>query len=206
MSRRLSSSTARTGFSIVELLVVIAIVGLLAAVTMPAITSTLRAMNLSDTTNRVVSELNLARQTAVARQVPVEVRFYLLPEESDAATAAPSAYRGMQTFLCLDTGLKPLNRPRYFTAPVRISTNTKQSSIFDPALTTEMAASGEISTYRNNYRYRSFYFRPSGELSIQGTNVFLTLLLGKSDNLSEAGNFATIQIDGITGRAWTYTP
>jgi len=91
MSLRISSPTARTGFSIVELLVVIAIVGLLAAVTMPAITSTLRAMNLSDTTNRVVSELNLARQTAVARQVPVEVRFYLLPEESDAATAELAA-------------------------------------------------------------------------------------------------------------------
>ena len=64
------------GFTLIELLSVIAIVSILAVTTLPAIRGTLDGVTISGAAGVVESELSFARQVAMSRNLPVEVRFY----------------------------------------------------------------------------------------------------------------------------------
>lgn len=194
------------GFSLTELLVVIAIMALLVGLSMPAIGARLRASHLSGAAQEVVDQLNFARQTALSRNLPVEVRFYKLPGYNDSPGSPPAIYRAMQSFLHDDTNVVPLTKSRFFTSPVICSSNPVESPLLGAPITTEIPAVTAIPNYGNNYAYRSFFFKPSGATSRQDTNLFLTLVMENDRPLSEGANFFTIQIDPVTGRPRTFRP
>ncbi len=196
------------GFSLLELTLVVAIMGVLVALCTPAVTQNMRSSRLNSSGSAVVDYLNYARQTAISRSLPVEVRIYKLPGYGAASTGSPSTYRAFQIFLINDTNSIALTKPVYFGNPVICSSIATESSLLDPTYLDEKtpSPSDSIPTYGLNYAYRSFWFRPSGSTNLPLTNLFLTLILEQGKKVSEGGNFLTIVIDPMTGRTNTVRP
>lgn len=200
----------KRGFSLLELLIVIAIIVILAALTIPAMNSMGRSSSLNGAVQSVTGTLDLARQTAITQNRPVEVRLYKLPEDGQPA-GAPSDYRGMQIFVVDYESTNAVSRASRFPTPVVITTDTTTSSLMDDARFPEQAADPAVPVppAGSNYRYRSFRFKPDGgtDLPLDG-NWFFTLVLKtdpiKANNLP--ANFATIQIEPMTGRPKVMRP
>jgi prepilin-type N-terminal cleavage/methylation domain-containing protein len=62
-----------TGVTLIELLIVMTIIGLMAAISFPALSSGLESLRLASATNSIVSFLNAGLNRAHRRQEPVEV-------------------------------------------------------------------------------------------------------------------------------------
>lgn len=191
-----------------ELLVVIALLALLAGLSVPAVNSSLRASHLGGAGEQLVDQLNLARQTAISRNLPVEVRFYKLPGHGETPGAPPRTCRAVQSFLLDDARAVPIGRPHFFAAPVLCSDAIAESSLLADALLPERspAATEGLPTYGLNYTYRAFHFKPGGSTSLPNTDAFVTLVLENDKPLAQGANFFTVQIDPATGRSRTFRP
>jgi uncharacterized protein (TIGR02596 family) len=201
MTRRPRFSFVNRAFSLLEMLAVMAVCGVLVALSAPAFTSSLRAGHLNTAGRQIIDQLNFARQTALTRNLPVEVRFYKLPAHGAGAASAPDVYRGMQCFISKGGTATPLGRPVFFSAPVISSAHPAESPLLGDGLTREIAAPSEaLASYGHNYRYRSFSYRPGGSPSLPQTDIFLTLVLEGGRPLAEGANYFSVQIDPVTGR------
>lgn len=200
-------------FSLLELLVVVAVILVLASLAVPAFNSIGRASSLTAGTQAMVGALEQARQLAISRNRPVEVRLYKMAEYGQPGTASPVIYRALQLFV-IDSGpngtivTNSISRMTKLSSPVIISTNTETSSLMD--LQENPAPPGmKISEAGENYRYRSFRFRPEGGTDLNvSSNWFLTIH-GQNDKIEGDGmpaNFVTIQVDPQTGRTRVFRP
>jgi uncharacterized protein (TIGR02596 family) len=202
----------RRAFSLIELLVVVAIIGLLAALIVPAVSGISRSYQMNAAGHAVLNTLMQARQTAMTRGYPVQVRLYKLPGYLEANTAAPSVFRAMQIFLEADpvvsgggvtVPVTPLSKPVFFSSPVELLAN--QSSILTLPATTSPQET--LAGFSKNYSYVSFRFKPSGQADLPATATGLTLAL--STDPSGAGlpkNFRALEIDPATGAVRDYAP
>lgn len=191
-------------FSLIELLVVVAIIGVLSTIAIGGLNNVARSTNLASAAQRLGDQFALARQTAVARNMPVEVRIYDLPDY-DSTTG--NFMRGMQVFLSDGTAV---SRPLLFPQRVIVSTNTTLS----PMLSSMDSGTTNFSSYTNR-DYKSFTIRPNATLSITNasgvfsdTNCFLTLHHEndiKTDGVKPA-NFATVQINPVTSKVTILRP
>jgi len=77
--------TSCAAFTLIELLVVVAIIGALAVAIVPGVRGVSDSYSLTAAADQVISTINLARQTAIARNRPVEVRIYELRSLSQGA-------------------------------------------------------------------------------------------------------------------------
>lgn len=87
------SRGARSGITLMELLVVLAIIGLLAALSLPAMKGIGKANVLTSATRQMLDDLALARQLAINNRTPVYVVFvptniWTLPPPADARQRA----------------------------------------------------------------------------------------------------------------------
>lgn len=201
----------KSAFSLIELLVVIAIIGILAAVTIPALTSMGRSGALTSTSQSVTGLLDLARQTAVAQNRPVEVRFYKLPDYNQPATAAPAVYRGMQMFLVDSESTNAAGKLVRFSNPVILAESPQASSMMEESQFPEQTAPADaaLPEFGANYRYRSFRFKSDGGTDLPtGGKWFFSLQLQNDAVVSNGlpANFVTVQIDPLMGRARTFRP
>jgi len=73
-------------FTLMELLIVLAIMGLLAAIALPAMKGIHKSNTIASATQQLISDLALARQTAIREQTTVHVIF--VPPEIDTMTAS----------------------------------------------------------------------------------------------------------------------
>ena len=206
----METSPQKCAFSLIELLVVVAIVAILAALVIPAMSSLGRSNSLSGAVQMVSGALDLAHQSAMAQNRPVEVRFYKLPEDGKPASA-PSDYRALQLFLIDDVSTNALTKPQKLSVPAIISENVAASSLMDDGVFPEQdaPAGAPVPPAGQNYRYRSFRFKPDGSADFGGgTNCFFTLV-NKNDAVAANGlpaNYATITVEPLTGRARVVRP
>ena len=191
-------------FSLIELLVVISIIGILAAGAIGGLSNVARSSNLTSAAQRLGDQFALARQTAVARNLPVEVRIYDLPDY-DLTTG--NLMRGIQLYLSDGT---PVSRPLLFPQRVIISTNTTAS----PMIASMDSGTTNFSSFGNR-SYKSFTIRPNATLSVTNansltdTNCFLTVHHendAKPDGGITPANFATVQINPVTSKVTILRP
>lgn len=211
-----SLSTRRSSaFSLVELLIVIAIMVTLAVLATSGLNHISRSSKLANTAQRLGDQISLARQTAVARNLPVEVRLYKLPE-FDSTTGGASLWRGAQIFIMDGTTVVPASRLLLFPNRVIISENAAVSPLLENSSTglgAEITPTSNVGAFSTgNVRYKSFTIRPNGTLAanngIPDLNWFFTLHQEndpKPDGLKPA-NFVTIQINPVTSKVTILRP
>src|SRR4051812_40788921 len=91
---------ADDGFTLIELLVVLSIIVVVITLLIPSFTSILRASRITNATALILDEMNLARQTAIARNRVVELRFYWKADEANPTMA----YRATRSMISDESG------------------------------------------------------------------------------------------------------
>ena len=201
------ANTARSGFSLLELLTVLAIMGIVMAIIVPAVGNILRSSGLSQAGDQLVSTLSYARQTAIARNRAVEVRFY---NYADAASSG-GRFRAIQSFLIESgtsgTSSTPIGRKQTFPATVYISSAKELSSLMDPSLNNQVSGTDlgqPIPQVGLAYTAVRFRFRPDGSTDLTSfTNkAFVTFTPASyPDNATTPPpNFVTVLLQPNTGK------
>lgn len=201
---------ATLAFSLIELLVVMGIMAALLAVAIPAFRGIGEAHEITIGGNLVVSELHLARQTALSQSQEVELRFLKVPTEN----GGEPAFRAMQKFRVADG--KPLGKMVFLSDGVAMSDRGAFSTLLS-SLNGGTPASRQKYSDSTEVEYRFIRFASSGRTHLDPRGAdggndrwFLTVVrlgdLKRADTTRPADNFATIQVDPITGRTRTFRP
>lgn len=197
----ISSARRDRAFSLVELLVVIAIIAALATAAVPAFNKLVMAGRLAAGGRMLIDEITFARQTALSRNLPVELRIYKLPKDNAPST---SVWRGCQVFEMGSAGERSVGNLKFFTEPVVITEDTQKSSMLTMTAQTPTKDVGPYSAA--SVRYVAVRFSPSGMAGVTNSNNYVTLVLEKDKPLSEGANFVTVQVNPVTGTVRSYRP
>jgi len=187
-------------FTLVELLVVISIMVVLGAAVGPGISGALEGVNLTGGAGKVVDELEFARQTALSRNSPVEVRIY----QEDGTI------RRVASLLQNTSGIEWLSPGRPLPQGVLIDDSPTFSTLLGQGTTVE--ASVDVPVGLRGLIYHSFSFRPDGTTSLtMGQEWTLTVRntnvpAAEQTATRPADNFITVSIDPMTGRTSAFQP
>jgi uncharacterized protein (TIGR02596 family) len=221
-------------FSLIELLMVMAIIAIIAAVTLPAFNNLGKAQSLSSAGSNLLDQFALARQSAVAQNRVVEMRFYKRrenPAQPVDANSNPERFRSFRTLIHEEpvkdaTGTfvtMPVALTTMQDLPTRVVISDEQTFatlIFPYTNTTppRPLLKEALSDAEKDVPYQVVRFKPTGgtDLGVNGTpdgdKWFLTI---KSDNDPKVGtgagarpanNYFTIMLDPVSGRARAYRP
>ncbi|WP_075078078.1 Verru_Chthon cassette protein D [Terrimicrobium sacchariphilum] len=218
MSSSLSKSAVfrrrAAGFTLIELLSVMAIISILAVTTLPAIRGTLDGVTISGAAGVVESELSYARQVAMSRNLPVEVRFYKHDDGNGLAWRAvasviPSSVSGA-------TGDEWLSRGKVLPGNVIADDAQEYSTLISlagsastnagPWTATESASAPGILRGKS---YVGFRFRPDGSINLPNGQPWCLTLRSSTSRQSgsaPADNYVSIVLDSLTGRTMSYQP
>ena len=218
----------RRAFSLIELLVVCAIIGIIVGFTIPAATTMMRGSQLTQGSQLLNDQIGLARQTALARNRAVEVRFFRFADPEvpgeDPLDKGTWNYRGFQLFEILENGVAvPLSEFR--TLPNTVIMNPgRLSSLLDDAVRGEPKRPGptdpeipRLSSKKimkeESYEFQAFRFRQDGstDLPSAGENEWYVTLHGINDRVPEDAskpppNFFTLQVDPVSGATRSFRP
>ncbi len=194
-------------FSIVELLVVIAIMGILMALTVPSVSSMIENTNVTRGAQLVESQIQLARQLASSKNRPVEVRFIKVPSQASNGLSAIQLWQMDPPAGTSPSQARPLTRAEMLPTAICISEDTVTSSrlLATCGLTNSMPSGAPLS----GNTYAAFQIFPSGLLSpyVDMQKAYVTVLpVRNAKDTSLPRNYATIQINPMTGTPSTYRP
>ena len=208
-------SVGQSAFSLIELLTVMAMISMLAVATVPALRGTLDGINVSGAAGLAEAEILLARQTAISRNLPVEVRFYKHDDGTgDAwrviAVVIPASASGQAADEWITSG-------KVLPGNVVIQDTNDYSTVLEKAapLTADKIApwsaqeSSSAPKLVQNKNYVGFRFNPDGSTNLPNGQAWcLTMKNPRSQPVSgaPAANYVSIVLDSLTGRTMTYQP
>ena len=198
------------GFSLLELLMVLSIMGIVMAMVIPIGGNFLRSSELSQAGDQLVSTLSYARQTAIARNRAVEVRFFNYADPPSSA----GHFRAIQAFLIESgTSATPLGRKQTLPSTVYLSSAKELSSLMDPSLGTSVSGTNlgqPIPKADMAYTAVRFRFLPDGSTNLaSSTNkIFVTLIPATypDDASSPPPNFITVLLQPNNGKVKQLRP
>jgi uncharacterized protein (TIGR02596 family) len=202
-----------------ELLVVVAIISALAVVSLPNIISSGRSMQLTQGGQLVETQLQVARQRALANNRSVEVRFYSI------GTSGTAPFTAIQPFFISTSGTSatPADKPYYLPGNMIMDSGNGQTSdngntlstLLNQPTTTPLQASSllapqSLGTSGTNYTCVTFRFKPDGStnLSPVSNSWFVTVHAATDgNNLKKApANYYTVQVDAYNGHIYDFHP
>jgi len=203
-------------FTLVELIVVVAIIIVLIALTVPALGPATRGVEITQSGGILAGEFQAARLEAIARNRPVEVRFYQVPE--GLFNSSDPQFRRVGFLLLQDDGTPTAFRSEYkLPDNLIIAPHTGSDSLsplLDQSASSVLSGSAEL-TDGTTAEYVGFRFRPDGSTTLTPTGEwFLTIIeendLGKSpqDGVSTAklDNFTAMKINPLNGKTRILRP
>ncbi len=215
-TRHFSSRTGPAGFSLVELLAVIAIIALLAVLVTPAINSISSGTSLTVSAATVTDTLNLARQTALSKNRPVEVRFLKVPavNRTVADGAGNFVYRAIALYQISDADPMELSRIIYLQPNIQLADSDTFGTLIKylPVSTMPVRA---IDPSGTTFSYSYFQFRPDGSTNLSpqaptasGDAWHMMIYSANSppQGSTPPKNYITLQLDPLTGRTRTFQP
>lgn len=192
---QVSVASGSRAFSLVELLVVIAIIGLLAAITVPALTSVMQSSDLTRGGQLVADQVNLGRQTASSQNAVIELRLIKVPGRK--------GYAATQLWRADDSGqMSPSRRIVNLPQSVAIADN-----ILSPAIAS--LPTGTMTLSGANTDYRALQIRPTGEITpIVGMKDLVLTIVPEvfTGNTTLPANYFLVQINPVTGTPLVYRP
>jgi uncharacterized protein (TIGR02596 family) len=203
-------------FTLIEMMVVIAIIAIIAAFVTPVAGSLLKASQLTQAGQLVVGQLSLARQTALSRNLPVEVRMYRFVDP-EIPGENKGKYRAFQLFEVQANGaILPLGQMSQLPQTVIIDSSGALSSILNqtqrPA-SKPAASAPKVPGVEYAYEYVAFRFRPDGSTDLlepaePAKQWFLTLHGSNEGDARPTAppNFQTILINPFNGNIRTFRP
>ncbi len=211
---------ATRAFTLMEMIIVVSIIAFIAAIVTPAVASLLKSSQLSQAGLMVNDQLAFARQTALAQNRPIEVRFYRcgdpeIPGES-VTSAAQGKYRTMQIFRVEEDGsASAVSEAVRLPVTMILDSGAVLSSILNQSARPagKAAVAPDLPRVGANYVYSFFRFRPNGATDLLDpanptAPWFVTLhaLTDGDGRASQPANFYTIQIDAFNGNLRTFRP
>ena len=203
-------------FSLIELLVVVAIMVLVCAFTFPAVNSMLTSYNIGAGADMVVGQLESARQSTIALNRAVEVRFYRYAIQGMAgeqpSSPATGKYRALQIFQYNPTGAAlPLTKVMQLPTGIIFDSGTLSSllaAIPQKTYTPPLDPQVNLPECGTNYLCTAYQIYPGGNTTLASSQWFVTLhRLTDGDALtSPPHNYATIQVDPVSGVVRLYRP
>jgi len=182
-------------FSLIELLVVIAIIVVLGVMTIPQISSTQRAMHISQAAARIQDRLDLARQLSSTRNLPVVISLC-----QTADSGGEEHYNALNLdFLNPDGTRTAAAKPVYLPVGMSVATMPAWSSVMQlPTTNTSVRGKSLVS--------KEFRLRPSGRTSLGASSNWFLTIYPHLLSTEPSKNFITLTIDPITARVVPYQP
>ncbi len=203
------------GFSLVELLLVLTIVTVLAVLAVASLQGTQSGLYLKGGGNAVIGEMDLARQTANTRNLPVDFRMYQVPDFSGSG----AVYRVIALVIPASVSGAPadeyIGKPLVLPGDVVMVSDTPYSSLLNPTASATLApAAGTESAAAplpiRNQPYIKFTFLPSGALNLDSTVAWCLTLANQhkraGTNGGPAANYIAIVMDCQSGRPSSFHP
>lgn len=201
-------------FSLIELLTVMALVSLLTMAALPAL-RVMDGINVSGAASMAESEISLARQTAMSRNLPVELRIYKYDDGSGEAwrvlaTVIPASLSGAASDEWISPG-------RVLPGHIVIEDTKNYSTIVSKAASPSGSKvapwtgqeSSEAPSLVRNKSYVGFLFQANGSTDLPSDQAWCLTLKNPRSQPSQdkpSDNFVSLVIDSATGRTVSYQP
>lgn len=196
---RVPACSRISAFSLVELLAVVGIMGILFALTVPAVSSMMESNNLAQAGQTLADQVSLARQIASARNQTVEIRLIKRP-------ASSPGYNAVQLWSAQGAaGLKAVSKITQFPKGTLIAGDTSKLSQALAQFTTDTLPDPAGGTLP----FASFQVRPSGVVTptLTMNTLFLTVVAAKNAAATDfPANYVMVQVNPLTGTPVIFRP